>query len=116
MAKITIKDLLDAGVHFGHPTRRWNPKMKPYIFGARNGIYIFDLMITMEKLQEACQFLFEVVSDGGEILFGAIWVVHHRPCRPYVGALHLYDGVPPPAPMGYRQAYQERGKYGRSGK
>ncbi|MCH2174742.1 MAG: 30S ribosomal protein S2 [Lentisphaeria bacterium] len=67
--KITIKDLLDAGVHFGHPTKRWNPKMKPYVYGQRNGIYIFDLPKTMKKLQEACQFLYKSVAEGGEILF-----------------------------------------------
>ena len=69
MTKITAKDLLEAGVHFGHPTRRWNPKMKPYIFGARNGIYIFDLTITMRLIQEACEFLYNTVADGGDLLF-----------------------------------------------
>ena len=71
MSKISIKDLLDAGVHYGHPTKRWNPKMKPYIFGARNGINLFDLNITMKKLQEACHFLYSVLSEGGDILFVA---------------------------------------------
>jgi len=69
LAKITAQNLLDAGVHFGHQTKRWNPKMKPFIFGARNGIHIFDLSKTMHKLNEACQFLHEVVSDGGDVLF-----------------------------------------------
>lgn len=71
MAKITIKDLLDAGVHFGHPTKRWNPKMKSFIYGSRNGIYIFDLPKTMRKLQEACQFLYTTVAEGGDVLFVA---------------------------------------------
>ena len=67
--KITITDLLDAGVHFGHPTRRWNPKMKPYIHSSRNGIYIIDLSKTMRCLADACKFLFERTLDGGTILF-----------------------------------------------
>ena len=69
MSKVTINDLLEAGCHFGHPTRRWNPKMKEYIFGKRNGIYIFDLTITMKKLQEANDFLFNAVAEGADILF-----------------------------------------------
>ena len=69
MAKVTIKDLLEAGVHFGHQTKRWNPKMKPYIFGSRNNITIIDLTITMRKLAEACKFLHETVAKGGDILF-----------------------------------------------
>lgn len=69
MAKVTIQDLLQAGVHFGHQTKRWNPKMKPYIFGTRNKITIVDLTITMKKLAEACQFLHDVVVDGGDVLF-----------------------------------------------
>ena len=66
---ITIRDLLDAGVHFGHPTSRWNPKMKPYIYGKRNGIYIFDLTTTMRQLDQACKFLYETSAKGGSILF-----------------------------------------------
>jgi small subunit ribosomal protein S2 len=66
---ITIRDLLDAGVHFGHPTSRWNPKMKPYIYGKRNGIYIFDLTATMRQLDQACKFLYETSANGGSILF-----------------------------------------------
>lgn len=69
MAKIKITDLLEAGVHFGHQTRRWNPKMKPYIFGTRNGITIFDLTKTMRLLAEACDFLKTTVAEGGSILF-----------------------------------------------
>ena len=69
MEKTTIMSLLDAGVHFGHKTRRWNPKMKPYIYGTRNGITIFDLKITMYRLAEACDFLHDVAAKGGQILF-----------------------------------------------
>ena len=56
MVSVTMKELLEAGVHFGHQTRRWNPKMKQYIFGARNGIYIIDLRKTSQKLREALAF------------------------------------------------------------
>ncbi len=69
MGKITIRDLLDCGVHFGHPTSRWNPKMKPFIHGKRNGIYIFDLTSTMRQLDTACRYLHDVVAEGGKILF-----------------------------------------------
>ncbi len=64
-----IKELLEAGVHFGHQTRRWNPKMKPFIFGARNGIYIIDLQKTVNSLEKAKQKVQEVVSRGKSILF-----------------------------------------------
>jgi small subunit ribosomal protein S2 len=67
--KTTITDLLEAGVHFGHQTKRWNPKMKHYIFGTRNGITIFDLTKTMRQLAEACEFLRETAAAGGKILF-----------------------------------------------
>lgn len=66
---ITMKKLLEAGVHFGHQTRRWNPKMKPYIYTARNGIYIVDLEKTVEKITEAYQALKKIVSDGGKVIF-----------------------------------------------
>ncbi len=64
-----IKELLEAGVHFGHQTRRWNPKMKPFIFGARNGIYIIDLHKTLDALEKARQKVREVVGKGRSILF-----------------------------------------------
>ena len=66
---ITIKTLLDAGVHFGHQTRRWNPKMKPYIFGERNGIYILDLKKTMYALDEAYTMLAQMGAEGKKVLF-----------------------------------------------
>ena len=69
MAKITINDLLEAGCHFGHQTRRWNPKMKEYVYGAKNGISIIDLTKTMYQIAEACNFLQRVVANGGDILF-----------------------------------------------
>ncbi len=64
-----MKQLLEAGVHFGHQTRRWNPKMKKYIFVERNGIYIIDLQKTVKKLEEAYDFMRQVGQDGGKVLF-----------------------------------------------
>ena len=69
MAVISMKQLLEAGVHFGHQTRRWNPKMAPYIFTERNGIYIIDLQKTVKKLNEAYLFARDIVAEGGDILF-----------------------------------------------
>jgi len=69
MANITMKELLEAGVHFGHQTKRWNPKMKPYIFGARNGIYIIDLQKTVRLFKNAYNFVKESAQAGGTILF-----------------------------------------------
>lgn len=69
MAVISMKGLLEAGVHFGHQTRRWNPKMQRYIFTERNGIYIIDLQKTVQKVEDAYKFVRDLVGDGGEILF-----------------------------------------------
>ncbi len=69
MAKISINDLLEAGCHFGHQTRRWNPKMKEYVYGAKNGISIIDLTKTMYQIAAACNFLQRTVANGGDILF-----------------------------------------------
>jgi len=69
MSNLTIKQLLEAGVHFGHQTKRWNPKMKPYIFGARNGIYIIDLQKTLKMFKEAYNFVKEVASHNDYVLF-----------------------------------------------
>jgi small subunit ribosomal protein S2 len=69
MAVVTMKQLLEAGVHFGHQTRRWNPKMKRFIFGERNGIYIIDLQQTLSRIETAYTFVRDLVSDGGNVLF-----------------------------------------------
>ena len=69
MGVVSMKQLLEAGVHFGHQTRRWNPKMAEYIFTERNGIYIIDLQKTVKKLEEAYMFVRDLTADGGEILF-----------------------------------------------
>ncbi len=69
MPNITMRELLEAGVHFGHQTRRWNPKMKPYVFGARNGIYIIDLQKTVEQTRAACDFATKVAAEGKKVLF-----------------------------------------------
>ena len=68
MAVVSMKQLLEAGVHFGHQTRRWNPKMAKYIFTERNGIYIIDLQKTVKKLDEAYNFVRDVAADGGDIM------------------------------------------------
>ena len=67
MAVVSMKQLLEAGVHFGHQTRRWNPKMAKYIFTERNGIYIIDLQKTVKKLDEAYNFVRDTAAQGGEI-------------------------------------------------
>ena len=69
MAVVTMRQLLESGVHFGHQTRRWNPKMKRFIFGERNGIYIIDLRITLERIEKAYIYTRDLVADGGTILF-----------------------------------------------
>lgn len=69
MNEVEVTELLEAGVHFGHQTKRWNPKMAPYIFGEKKGIHIIDLLKTIVCLKEACQFVSEVASNGGDILF-----------------------------------------------
>lgn len=69
MVSVTMKELLEAGAHFGHQTRRWNPNMKQFIFGARNGIYIIDLQKTSRKLREGLAFVSELAARGGSVLF-----------------------------------------------
>jgi small subunit ribosomal protein S2 len=69
MAYVSMKELLEAGVHFGHQTKRWNPKMKPYIFGARNGIYIIDLQKTVKMFKTAYDFMTETAANGRSVLF-----------------------------------------------
>lgn len=69
MAILSMKQLLEAGVHFGHQTKRWNPKMKPYIFGARNGIYIIDLQKTVSLFEGVYRFIVDLVANGGRVLF-----------------------------------------------
>ncbi|MDR0888545.1 MAG: 30S ribosomal protein S2, partial [Coriobacteriales bacterium] len=67
--KVSINSLIDAGVHFGHQTRRWNPKMEPYIFGARNHIHIIDLKQTLQQMDKAYTFVSEMAAKGGRLLF-----------------------------------------------
>ena len=69
MGVVSMKQLLEAGVHFGHQTRRWNPKMAEYIFTERNGIYIIDLQKTVKKIEEAYLFIRDIAAEGGNILF-----------------------------------------------
>ena len=69
MVSVNMRELLDAGVHFGHQTQRWNPKMKPYIMTARNGIYIVDLRLTAQAFREALDFLRDLAANDGNVLF-----------------------------------------------
>ena len=69
MSVVSMKQLLEAGVHFGHQTRRWNPKMAEYIFTERNGIYIIDLQKTVKKIDEAYMFIRDIAAAGGDVLF-----------------------------------------------
>ena len=100
MAVVTMKQLLEAGVHFGHQTRRWNPKMEPYIFGDRNGIHIIDLRQTLDQLEHAYAFIRDLVADGGSVLFvgtkkqaaSAIEEAAKRSGMPYVN-FRWYGGM-----------------------
>ncbi len=85
MSAISMKLLLEAGVHFGHQTNKWNPKMKPYIFGARNNIYIIDLQQTVGMFQTAYNFIVEKAAQGKEILLSARRSNHRKRLekRPY---------------------------------
>ncbi len=69
MQRVSVKDLLDAGVHFGHQTKRWNPKVRDFVYGKKNGIHIINLAKTIHQLADACNFLQKVVSEGGTVLF-----------------------------------------------
>ncbi len=78
MSVISMKQLLEAGVHFGHQTRRWNPKMAPYIFTERNGIHIIDLQKSVGKVDEAYNAISDIVAQGGTILFVEVQRSRHR--------------------------------------
>ncbi len=69
MVDMSVREMLEAGVHFGHQTHRWDPRMKPFIFGSRNGVHIIDLQKTLPLFQEACQFITKTVAGGGDVLF-----------------------------------------------
>ena len=83
MAVITMRQMLEAGVHFGHQTRRWNPKMKRFIFGERNGIYIIDLEQTLARVERAYGFVRDLVAGGGTILFVGTKKQAQDPVRSY---------------------------------
>ena len=91
MAVVTMKQLLEAGVHFGHQTRRWNPKMKRFIFGERNGIYIIDLNQTLERVDTAYSFVRDLVAGGGVILFVGTKKQTQDPVAEY--ATRVWDAV-----------------------
>ncbi|MBM9518818.1 30S ribosomal protein S2 [Desulforhopalus vacuolatus] len=86
MVNVSVRDMLQAGVHFGHQTRRWNPKMKPYIYGPRNGIYIVNLDVTKKLFDKACNFITNEVKQGGDVLFvgtkrQAQAIINEEACR-----------------------------------
>ena len=94
---ISLRDLLESGVHFGHQTRRWNPKMKPYIYGSKNGIHIIDLQKTARGLVDAARYVTQTVAHGGTVLFvGMAFVDFYTMPRTYTddqylsGALGMY--------------------------
>lgn len=107
MSGVSLKALLEAGSHFGHQARRWNPAMKPYIFAERDGVHIFDLVKTREGLEKACAFAGQVAGDGGKVLFigtkrqaaDAVKLAAQRTGMPYVnvrwmgGLLTNFDQV-----------------------
>src|SRR5436189_273973 len=84
LAALTMKELLEAGVHFGHQTKRWNPKMQKYIFGERNGIYIIDLQKTLKKFREAYAFVRELAAGGGSLLFIGIKMMESLPSAVFI--------------------------------
>ena len=90
MAVISMKQLLEAGVHFGHQTRRWNPKMKPFIFTERNGIYIIDLQKTVRKMDEAYRFVKEVAESGDTVLFVGTKKQAQESVREEAGRCNMY--------------------------
>jgi small subunit ribosomal protein S2 len=90
LARISVKDLLKAGVHYGHRTSRWNPKMKPFIFGKRNGIHIIDLKATLRGIIRARRFLYEVARQGGDVLF----VGTKRPAAAVIRQQVIPHGIP----------------------
>lgn len=83
MAVVTMRQMLEAGVHFGHQTRRWNPKMKQFIFGERNGIHILNLDQTLERVETAYSFVRDLVANGGTILFVGTKKQAQDPVRSY---------------------------------
>ena len=85
MSTIKMKELLEAGVHFGHQTKRWNPKMKPYIFTERNGIHILDLQQTIVLIHEAYDVVRDYVAEGGEVLF----VINDTEYEPKEGSMKI---------------------------
>ena len=90
MATVTMKQLLESGVHFGHQTRRWNPKMKRYIFGERGGIYIIDLQQTIVLLQEAMDVVRDIAARGGTVLF----VGTKKQCQEAIQEHAVRSGMP----------------------
>ena len=90
MAVVSMRQMLEAGVHFGHQTRRWNPKMKQFIFGERNGIHIINLDQTLERIETAYEFVRDLVANGGTILFVGTKKQAQDPIRSYAEKCGMY--------------------------
>ncbi|NCX06294.1 MAG: 30S ribosomal protein S2, partial [Actinobacteria bacterium] len=90
MAVVSMRQMLEAGVHFGHQTRRWNPKMKQFIFGERNGIHIINLDQTLERIEVAYAFIRDLVADGGTVLFVGTKKQAQDPIRSYAEKTGMY--------------------------
>ncbi len=90
MAKVTVKELMDAGAHFGHQTQKWNPKMKPYIFDKKNGIHIINLDKTAVLLEQAAAFVRNIVADGGKILFVGTKKQAQEPVAEVAKSVNMY--------------------------
>ena len=114
MAVISMKQLLEAGVHFGHQTRRWNPKMAPYIFTERNGIYIIDLQKTVRKIDEAYMFVRDLALEGKSLLFVGTTKQAQESRTPEPASwCRRTAGTCPPA-QGRARTYRPRRSCGRS--
>ena len=106
MTDVTMKNLLEAGVHFGHQTSRWNPKMKPYIFGARNGIYIIDLQQTVKLFRDAYNFVRDLTAQGGQMLF----VGTKKQAQDAIRAIRLFCAAMADAVLEGKALYEEKMK------
>jgi len=104
MAKINMKALLETGVHFGHRTRKWNPRMKPYIFTERNGIHIIDLQQTLEAIEIAIELIRDTIAEGGSILF--VGTEQSGKLRKQLSLKRLVVGCPMSIPDGLEEHLQ----------
>ena len=107
MSVISMKQLLEAGVHFGHQTRRWNPKMAPYIYTERNGIYIIDLQQSVGMVDDAYNAVADIIANGGNILFVGTRALRTVLCKREMAGRYAYQLQDNPEP--YRKTERDRG-------